>query len=147
MSKILKKQFLTVLLLIPFLSLQMAAQKSDKTRDYTKYPYWIEMIKDSSVNYFEAVKAYDSFWKGKEKPMDEDELIGQEKKSGEKEVKGKKARKLKEEKELYAKYALDCKKFEHWKLQVKPYIQADGRILTKEERLKIWEEQKQNRKN
>lgn len=135
------RRIIFLLALIP-LTLAVCAQSKAKAPDYSKKPYWIEMIKDPNVNYFEAVKAYDTFWKGKEKPADEDALIGQEKDAKNK----KKKREEMEEKELYRKYALECKKFEHWKKMVKPYVQADGRILSKDEQLKIWEEQKSKRK-
>lgn len=127
---------------VALLSIPALAQKSGAGKpDYRKKPYWIEMIKDPHVNYFEALKAYDTFWKGKKKPVEENEVIGQEKKSGEKDSKEKQKEALKE-KELYKKYGLDCKKFEHWKMEVKPYVQADGSILTKEQQLKMWEDQK-----
>lgn len=125
-------------------SLSTYAQKA-KTKNYKKYPYWIEMIKDPNVNYFEAITAYDTFWKNKQKPMDENETIGQTKGTDNKEQQiqnRKEIREKRREKELYKKYGLECKKFEHWKLQVKPYVQADGHILSKEEQLKLWEDKK-----
>lgn len=134
------KYFLTICLLICFSF--MHAQKS-KSKNYKKNPVWIEMMKDPNVNYFEAIKAYETFWKNKEKPLEEDELIGQTKGEASKEEKMESRKKMREkrrEKEMYKKYGLDCKKFEHWKLQVKPYVQADGHILSKEEQLKMWEE-------
>lgn len=99
------------------------------------------MIKDPNVNYFEAVKAYEEFWKGREKPLDEDAVIGQEKEA---QGKGKKEgqKEIARQKKLYRQYGLECKKFEHWKMAVKPYVQADGHILSKEEQLKLWEENK-----
>ena len=43
------------------------------------------------------------------------------------------------------KYALDVKKFKHWKLKTEPYVQEDGSILDADTRLKIWQDQqKQN---
>lgn len=120
------------------------AQKT-KAKNYKKYPYWIEMIKDPNVNYFDAINAYETFWKGKHKPIDENETIGQIKgnEGKENEIENKKEiRESKREKALFKKYGLECKKFEHWKFQVKPYVQSDGHILSKEEQLKLWEEKK-----
>lgn len=134
------KYLLTICLLICFSF--MHAQKS-KSKNYKKHPYWIDMMKDPNVNYFEAIKAYETFWKNKEKPLEEDELIGQTKGESSKEEKMESRKQMREkrrEKEMYKKYGLDCKKFEHWKLQVKPYVQPDGHILSKEEQLKMWEE-------
>ncbi|MBA3680264.1 MAG: hypothetical protein H0W73_03615 [Bacteroidetes bacterium] len=120
----------------------IAAQKNN-SKNYKKNPVWIDMIKDPNVNYFEAINAYETFWKNKKKPLEEDELIGQTKGEASKEEKMESRREMREkrrEKEMYKKYGLECKKFEHWKLQVKPYVQADGHILSKEEQLKMWEQ-------
>lgn len=137
-----KKLAITALCVLT--ALKISAQTHSK-RFYRKNPVWIEMIKDSNVNYFEAVKAYDLFWEKREKPMEEDEAISQDKsskgntteKNSDKRIKEKKR-----EKELYRKYGLEVKKFEHWKKRVLPYVQPDGRILSKEEQLKMWEESK-----
>lgn len=103
------------------------------------------MIKDPNVNYFEAVKAYDLFWQGKLKPIDEDDILGQEKSAEEKSVSRREIRERKKEQEMRRKYGLDCKKFEHWKLMVKPYVQEDGHILTRDEQLKLWEAQQKQK--
>lgn len=103
------------------------------------------MIKDPNVNYFEAINAYNTFWSGKQKPLEENELIGQTKGEESKEEKmdsRKEMRVKRKEKYLYKKFGLECKKFEHWKMQVKPYVQADGHIITKEEQLKMWGDKK-----
>lgn len=128
---------------IGFFLLGAIAIGQNKTQkpDYHKKPYWIDMIKDPNVNYFEALKAYEEFWKGREKPVDEDAVTGQQKQAVEK---GKKegAKEVARQKKLYKQYGLECKKFEHWKMSVKPYVQPDGHILSKEEQMKLWEEQK-----
>jgi hypothetical protein len=127
-----------------FLTIQAFSQKKPSDSDYRKHPYWIEMIKDPKVNYFEAIKAYELFWKGKKMPSEEDEKIGQDKSAENKdEVSRRERRERKREKELQQKYGLECKKFEHWKMMVKPYVQEDGSILSKEEQLKLWEQQRQ----
>lgn len=126
------------------LTVQLQAQTYSK-RYMKKNPVWIEMIKDPNVNYFEAIKAYDLFWKGRNKPMEENEAIGQKKSgegSNEEKDSRKRIREKKREKELYRQYGLEVKKFEHWKKRVKPYVQPDGKILSKEDQLKLWEESK-----
>ncbi len=134
-----------ILLLLIFVNVNSFAQKSNKVTDYSKKPYWIDMMKDPDVNYFEAIKAYNEFWAKREKPSEEDEIIGQDKSI---ENKGKLFSKLfkskeQREKEEAKKYTLDVKKFEHWKMKVKPYVQEDGRILSADEQLKLWQQQKQ----
>lgn len=106
---------------------------------YKKNPAWIEMIKAQNVNYYEALKAYNLFWSNKKKPEVEHDMIGQNKNNiGEKEheVLSKKERKM------YNLYALEIKKFEAWQRKVLPFVQEDGRILTNDEKLKLWEDSK-----
>ncbi len=127
------------------LSCCYAKAQKNTPKYYKKNPVWIDMIKDPNVNYFEAVKAYDLFWKDKRKPVEEDMILNQSKgdNDSEKDKASKKAlREKRREKLLNEKYGFECKKFEHWKMQVKPYVQADGSILSKEEQLKLWEENK-----
>ena len=64
-----------ILLLLIFVNVNSFAQKSNKVTDYSKKPYWIDMMKDPDVNYFEAIKAYNEFWAKREKPSEEDEKI------------------------------------------------------------------------
>ena len=35
------------------------------------YPYWIEMMNDSTVNYYDAVNAFDIYWKNRVKPTED----------------------------------------------------------------------------
>jgi len=137
------KRFLLIIFLI-FSSAHLFSQNIISDKEYEKHPYWIEMIKDPSVNYFEAIKAYELFWKNKKMPKEEDEKIGQDKSSENKhdKINRSERRERKKEKIFQQKYGLECKKFEHWKMIVKPYVQEDGSILSKEEQLKIREEQR-----
>jgi len=34
--------------------------------DYTTYPYWIEMMQDPSVNFYEVQKAFNAYWENRE---------------------------------------------------------------------------------
>jgi hypothetical protein len=138
------KKYCFIFLLL-CLIISSGAQTKYKDSDYRKHPYWIEMIEDPNVNYFEAIKAYELFWKDKPLPKDEDALIGESKDGGSKKgdkMSRREIREEKEEKEMRQKYGLDCKKFEHWKMMVQPYIQPDGHILTKEEQLKLHDQQR-----
>ncbi len=125
------------------ISLVFLKAQTNTSKNYKKHPYWIEMIKDPNVNYFESVNAYEEFWKNKQKPKEENEVIGQAKAANAVENKMDRSigeKEKRKEKEMYKKYGLECKKFEHWKMRVKPYIQADGHILTSDEQLKMWEQ-------
>ncbi len=121
------------------------SQTKAKNLNYSKQPYWIEMMNNPKANYFETVKAYELFWKNRKEPREEDDIIGQSKTEESKKTflqKWFKSKAEKEEEET-RKYAFDVKKYRHWKLKVLPYVQEDGSILDEDARLKIWEEQKQ----
>ena len=128
------------------LSSAISAQTTHTQKEYERKPLWIDMIKDPAVNYFEAKKAFDLFWKNKPLPTEEDEIIGEKNGTGEKRnsflkelFKSKKERKEEESQ----KYAFDYKKFKQWERLAFPYIQADGKILSQDEKLKLWQESRQ----
>ena len=110
--------------------------------DYEKYPYWINMMRDPAVNYFDALEAYEAFWRNQEKPvLEEEELMGSGADKANEHRQKLNKRELREQQELQ-QYAYDVKYFEHWKRSVEPYVQSDGRILSSDERLQIWYEQR-----
>ena len=114
------------------------AQKVHYTvSDYAHKPVWIEMIKDTSVNFFEAQKAFDTYFQHHEKPEGEHDVIG-ERDAREKYPSKKKQRKVNADNAM----RMEVKKYEHWHDRVLPYVQEDGHILSPAERLKIWSEQK-----
>ena len=122
------------------------AQSPQKLKEYSRNPVWIEMMEDSSVNYFEAEKAFNEFWSIRPIPEEENKMIGErheneKKKSHFLPFKSKKE-KMKEESE---KYTFQYKKFKHWQMLVLPYVQEDGRILSQEERIQIWKEVQQSK--
>ena len=121
----------------------MIAQSNAKKLNYSKHPYWIEMMNDPKANYFETIKAYEQFWQNKKLPLEEDDVIGQTKKEPTKKnflSKWFKSKEEREEEEI-RKYSFDIKKFKHWKLKVMPFVQEDGSILDADERLKLWQNQ------
>lgn len=119
-------------------------------------PKWVTMMEDPKVNFFEAVKEYDSYWLTHTKPVKEAEVFealegkGTGKETAEDIEKMETERQQKlgpklegralEEAE-YLKY--ESKRFEKWMLEVKPWVQADGHILTYEERQAIWNKQQE----
>ena len=135
---------LNILLPITLLLLiygKIFSQTVSEKKDYLKNPVWIQMMDDSTTNYFEAEKAFNEYWSIRPVPSEENKIIGErhqknEKKGGFLGFKTKKE-KLQEESE---KYAFQYKKFKRWQLLNLPYVQPDGRILTTTERLKIFEE-------
>ena len=55
-----KKIILSSLILLFSFVLVQAGNKN-KTKEYSKFPYWIAMMEDEKTNYFEAIKAFESF--------------------------------------------------------------------------------------
>jgi hypothetical protein len=102
-------------------------------------PLWIKMMNDSNANYYAAERDYAAFWKGKEKPEEEELMMSSGTEKTKEHIKRLSKREMKEQRTLdYYRY--QCKRFENWLLINKPYVQADGRILTADERLKLWQE-------
>jgi hypothetical protein len=130
-----------IFILFCFTSIKKAGAQT-ATKDYTKYPYWKDMINDPATNFFEAKKAFDLFWKGKEMPIEEEDVMGEK----EEKLKNNLANRLfraKELKEQQAQQALealafDVKRYRHWLIETEPYIHDDGSIMSTEERLEIW---------
>ena len=139
-------RYLIALLVLLLMNSSLQAQTSKRSPDYNRHPYWIEMMDDTLSNYFTAIHAYDEFWKNREKPLDEEETMGMKgaTKKEEKE-KGSWLKRLfgRDPEKEARKYTYQCKRFEHWKIMMQPYVQEDGRILYPSERLEIWKNARQ----
>lgn len=138
-----------------------------KGSDYPLNPVWVQMMSDPNVNYYVAVKTYEDYWKDKKKPNAESEEMEQmakknhsgkmsdkERKELDKEEREHKRELARESKktlteadmkqlEWKREMTYQCKRFEDWMRTVKPFVQNDGRILTEEERMKIYEQRQQ----
>jgi hypothetical protein len=103
------------------------------------YPYWIEMMNDSTVNYYDAVNAFDIYWKNRVKPTEDNgeaiDIFGNQK-SPEEEQK---------EKSRTSEHVFEYKQFLNWKQTHKNLIKPDGTLLTNEEIMNEWEKQKNER--
>lgn len=139
-------------------TVQIAFGQPSTTPQGMETPDWVVLMDDPSANYFTALESYNAYWKSHLKPGDEEEEMGNPVSS-----KGKSARELRREErerereeshkkklsgsELeqteYLKY--QCKRFENWALEVKPWVQEDGHILSYEERTAIWKKQQEER--
>lgn len=134
-------RFLFLLFVGCLISIHGSSQSTNL--NYSKHPYWITMMDDSTSNYFEVQKAYGAFWKGKTIPLEEEETMGM-KGASEKEKKEKSnwlERFFGLDKEhKYEKYRFECKRFEHWKITMLPFVLSDGSILYPTQQLKLWKE-------
>ncbi len=117
--------------------LGMAQKKQYSQKDYAREPVWINMIRDTSVNFFEAEKAFNTYFENHELPGGENEVIGEHAKTT-KQPSKREQRKMQQENHM----RMDVKKYKHWHDMMLPYVQADGHILTPSERLQIHAGQK-----
>ncbi|MDF2188398.1 hypothetical protein [Paraflavitalea sp. CAU 1676] len=122
-----------LLLLCTAFSQRLHAQQPDST----KLPNWVKMMDDPKVNYFEAVKAFETYWKDKTKPVEEKEVFSN--------YTQKKVVTIRKTEREAKEYAFEYKKFLFWQQQTLPYVQPDGSILSTEERLRIFEQEKKDR--
>lgn len=148
---------LPVALFILFLSNVHAQDKSIQSKDYSTEPVWIKMMDDQNVNYFEARKAFDEYWKHHVKPAGEEEEMSEGQKDSREIEKEKRKNIAKDKKKKVSEEDLkkmnenivmkyQVKRFEQWTREVKPYVQDDGRILNDLERMEIWKKQQEEMK-
>jgi hypothetical protein len=59
---------LSLALALTALSLGLSAQTTLSTNppDTSEYPYWIEMMQDPAVNFFDVQRAFNTYWEGRE---------------------------------------------------------------------------------
>jgi alpha-galactosidase/6-phospho-beta-glucosidase family protein len=131
-------------LLMLFLFQSTQAQEKPRTDDTTN-PNWISMMQDPQVNYYEAVKAFDAYWEGKIEPEEEDELITEGKiTSAEADsLRNARASWTQVQRNEYENIKYQFKRFKDWKRTAFPFVQSDGRILSEQERLEIFQKQQQ----
>ncbi|NOY51814.1 MAG: hypothetical protein GXO88_14775 [Chlorobi bacterium] len=43
-----------------------AQQSENQQKNYSEYPYWIDMMQDASANFYETVDAFNQYWDGRE---------------------------------------------------------------------------------
>ncbi len=135
----------TVLLFTTFFSFIILlwgnALYAQQKKDITTTPQWVKMMDDENVNFFEAQKEFNNYWKNKEKPVEEKEIFDRFEKTKSAKVK------LNTIGSDAVKYSFEYKKFLNWQRTVAPYVQPDGHILNAEEQIKLWEQEKKNRED
>ena len=136
---------LIISIVLLMLSIRVNAQKTiDSLADYSKYPVWISMIDNPKANYYEAITAFDTYYKYHKKPKDEDESQIKDKDKEDNDADDEYLKSLSpEELNNYAVLKYQVKRFENWLREMKPFVQEDGRILTDEERAAIWKKQQE----
>jgi hypothetical protein len=104
-------------------------------KDYAHTPVWISMIKDTTTNYFEAEKAYKIYFQHHDNPGGENDEIGTHAEK-EKHPSKKEQRKMQADNHM----RMEIKKYERWHDRMRPYVKADGTILSPAQRLQIWKD-------
>jgi hypothetical protein len=113
------------------------AQHDQRKMNYRKEPHWIYMMNNPSVNYFEAVRAFELFWKDKPVPLEEEEweIAGIEKQKAFSLLRFRSKERKEEEGN---QYLVEYRQFKMWQRSVQAYLKPDGTLLSMEERLSLW---------
>jgi len=123
----------------------LSAQESKEKPpvDYSKVPAWIDMMKDPQVNYYVATEAFEKYWESRIEPEEESELITEGKITKEQADSMRNVRSTWTQAQMneYMEIKYQFKRFKDWKRSNFPYVQSDGRILSEQERLEIWQKQ------
>jgi hypothetical protein len=105
----------------------------------SKNPVWYTMMQDSKVNYYEAVRSYEAYWKGKMPPPNKDLRHSEAYQAYFKTL-------TPAEKIEYDRICWLSKVFREWKREVSVWVQPDGHILSVEEQTAILTRQQQELK-
>lgn len=138
-----KKAFFATSIFICGLAMPAVAQtklpknmpQTNTSLNYTAYPYWIDMMHDPNVNYFEACRAFDDFWRNRELPAETEteafDLGADEQKRNE----GLDFKNAETYQYMYA-----YKQFTRWRTINANYVNTKtGYIKTMDERLAEWQ--------
>jgi hypothetical protein len=142
------KTILSAISIVLFFVLAMSFQSCNTSKNVTAIKEkeklsdtaWIAMMDNPNTNYNKAVENFETFWKDKRKPIEEGKLFEEAGKN----EKDDSEKAHTDTNEPAVKYFFEYKKFKQWQRDVSAFVQADGSILTMDERLKIAREQQQN---
>jgi len=137
--------YLLIFLILLLFTFNAKAQlHNDSLADYQNKPLWIDMIDNPDANYFEAIKAYDTYFQYHKKPKMEEDSQAEAMGENENEADDDYIKSLSPEAlNNYALMKYQVKRFENWINEMKNFVQENGHILTEEERAGIWQKQQQ----
>jgi hypothetical protein len=141
-----KQLAIIVFLMMPFFGFSQK-DKALEEEELARYPHWIKMMEDPNVNYFKALEAFEAYWEKRVEPEEESELITEGKLTREQADSMQKSRSTWTQAQLndYMVMKYQFKRFKDWKRSMFPYVQADGRILSEEERMQLYNQQLKER--
>jgi hypothetical protein len=91
------------------------------------YPYWIAMMDDPKINYYQAIDAFEKYWSNRERPTEKDgegiDIFEKDKKES--------------EKKKPIEYVYEYKRFLNWKEKYKDLVKPDGTIMSQEEIIEL----------
>jgi predicted RNase H-like nuclease (RuvC/YqgF family) len=96
------------------------------------------MMDDPNVNYHQAKKAFEEFWKDRGEP-EEEEKHEHEKEKKERSVFKRLLKSDERLEEENRELSIPYRRFKKWLIDMEPYVQPDGSILSMDEQMKIWE--------
>ena len=123
------------------------ARKESNSEADKEEPTWVKMMNEPNVNYFEAVNAFNQYWQGRQVP---EERGRKEEKESEREKEKERTRE-RENEEYEAEEEMEAethplriayKKFNAWQRDIYPYVQADGSIMTPEQQMEVYKNQR-----
>ncbi|MBK7433720.1 MAG: hypothetical protein IPI66_07330 [Chitinophagaceae bacterium] len=132
----LKKIMVILVCCLPVAGMSQGKLPSD--RDYAQKPLWIKMMETESVNFNEALKAYDLYWQNHELPEEEGDRY-----TGRSEPKTKLSKKEMKALREAADMRFQIKRFLNWKIMNEPYVKENGNIMTADEKLKYYQQHQQ----
>jgi hypothetical protein len=132
-----KKFYITGACIFMLLCTANAQVKYAKS-NYRKHPEWIRMMKDTSANYFETIKAFREYFKDRVLPKEANELKGSD--SFETEVgleemgAGHESEREREHEKRMRNpqepdYSAEVRAFKGWFYSIQPWVREDGSII------------------
>jgi len=120
-----------------FLSLASSGQNKKLTdADYGRKPYWIQMMDQETVNFNEALRAFEIYWQNHDMPEEEgDRYI--ERRPVVKRLTKKEYKAIREGDEM----RFQIKRFRHWIIINEPFVKENGFTMTAEERIRLYNQQ------
>ncbi len=102
-------------------------KEKDSKQYLSSHPVWIQCIDSQHALLRYAQYAFDAYWQGKERPLNEEGEDG-----GKEGFEGEGRENI--------QYSIEYKRFRDWEAKVKNMIGEDGRVLTVEKQIEIWEQ-------
>lgn len=139
-------------LMLFLLPVAVVAQDTTQKKDYKKSPVWIQMMRDTSANYYETLRAFREYFQDIPLPKEPGEFEEEEtfeKEVGLEEAKEKKskrelrreARKVAKRNRKYPNLAGEVRAFKGWFYSVQPWVREDGSIVGPAEQQAIVDQQ------